>query len=155
MSKFGDAFKAARAAGKSEFTFGGKKYNTKMKGEDEAPKPRSKPSMSEAPKPRARPMASPSAASALPRSKPKIARKPSGPAGVNPQSTSASDTQMRSGQDSMKRSQDRAKKAADSNTAKSRVDKAFAQFDDNKPTRRKWKTAGAFKRGGMVGKKGC
>lgn len=33
LSKFGAAFKAARAAGKKEFEFGGKKYNTKVKGE--------------------------------------------------------------------------------------------------------------------------
>lgn len=33
MSKFGEAFKAARAAGKKEFKFGGKKYNTKTKEE--------------------------------------------------------------------------------------------------------------------------
>lgn len=33
LSKFGAAFKAARAAGKKEFEFGGKKYNTKQKGE--------------------------------------------------------------------------------------------------------------------------
>ena len=33
LSKFGAAFKAARASGKKEFEFGGKKYNTKVKGE--------------------------------------------------------------------------------------------------------------------------
>ena len=33
LSNFGKAFKSARSAGKSEFTFGGKKYNTKLKGE--------------------------------------------------------------------------------------------------------------------------
>lgn len=38
LSKFGAAFKAARAAGKKEFSFGGKKYNTKVKGEGDAPK---------------------------------------------------------------------------------------------------------------------
>ena len=32
-SKFGKAFAAARKAGKKEFSFGGKKYNTKLKGE--------------------------------------------------------------------------------------------------------------------------
>lgn len=39
MTKFGEAFKAARKAGKKEFTFGGKKYNTKTKEEAAAPKP--------------------------------------------------------------------------------------------------------------------
>ena len=38
LSKFGAAFKAARASGKKEFEFGGKKYNTKVKGEGESPK---------------------------------------------------------------------------------------------------------------------
>lgn len=33
LSNFGKAFKSARSAGKSEFAFGGKKYNTKLKGE--------------------------------------------------------------------------------------------------------------------------
>lgn len=33
LSNFGKAFKSARSSGKSEFTFGGKKYNTKLKGE--------------------------------------------------------------------------------------------------------------------------
>lgn len=33
LSNFGTAFKSARSSGKSEFTFGGKKYNTKLKGE--------------------------------------------------------------------------------------------------------------------------
>ena len=33
LSNFGKAFKSARRSGKSEFTFGGKKYNTKLKGE--------------------------------------------------------------------------------------------------------------------------
>lgn len=33
LSKFGAAFKAARSSGKKEFEFGGKKYNTKVKGE--------------------------------------------------------------------------------------------------------------------------
>lgn len=31
MSKFGDAFAAARKGGKSEFSFNGKSYNTRMK----------------------------------------------------------------------------------------------------------------------------
>jgi hypothetical protein len=45
MSAFGDAFKAARAAGKKTFTFNGKSYHTRTK-EDEAkakPKPEAKP----------------------------------------------------------------------------------------------------------------
>ena len=33
---FGDAFKAARQAGKTEFSFGGKSYNTRQKGETDA-----------------------------------------------------------------------------------------------------------------------
>ena len=36
-SAFGKAFRAARDAGDTEFEFGGKKYNTKMKGENLAP----------------------------------------------------------------------------------------------------------------------
>lgn len=36
-SAFGKAFRAARDAGDTEFEFGGKKYNTKMKGEGSAP----------------------------------------------------------------------------------------------------------------------
>ena len=36
-SAFGKAFRAAREAGDTEFEFGGKKYNTKMKDEDSAP----------------------------------------------------------------------------------------------------------------------
>lgn len=38
LSKFGAAFKAARASGKKEFEFGGKKYNTKVKGEGSSKK---------------------------------------------------------------------------------------------------------------------
>jgi hypothetical protein len=36
-SAFGKAFRAAREAGDTEFEFGGKKYNTKLKEEDSAP----------------------------------------------------------------------------------------------------------------------
>lgn len=36
-SAFGKAFRAAREAGDTEFEFGGKKYNTKMKDEDSEP----------------------------------------------------------------------------------------------------------------------
>lgn len=41
MVKFGDAFAAARKAGKKEFTWSGKRYNTKTKEEaaKKAPKP--------------------------------------------------------------------------------------------------------------------
>ena len=46
MSAFGDAFKAARAAGKKTFTFNGKSYHTRTK-EDEA-KPAAKPDVSKA-----------------------------------------------------------------------------------------------------------
>ena len=35
VSNFGQAFKAARKAGKKEFTFEGKKYSTRLKGEKE------------------------------------------------------------------------------------------------------------------------
>ena len=38
LSKFGAAFKAARKSGKKEFSFGGKSYNTKVKGEGDEPK---------------------------------------------------------------------------------------------------------------------
>lgn len=40
VSNFGTAFRAARAAGKKEFTFGGKSYTTKLKEEAETPKPK-------------------------------------------------------------------------------------------------------------------
>lgn len=36
MSKFGDAFAAARKAGQKEFTFGGERYNTRMRDEEKA-----------------------------------------------------------------------------------------------------------------------
>jgi len=36
-SAFGKAFRAAREAGETEFEFGGKKYNTKLKEETSAP----------------------------------------------------------------------------------------------------------------------
>ena len=39
MSAFGAAFKAARSAGKKTFTFGGKSYTTKLKGEDSSSAP--------------------------------------------------------------------------------------------------------------------
>jgi hypothetical protein len=53
LSKFGAAFKAARKAGKKEFSFGGKSYNTKVKGEDDSspkkvPTPTAKPSQESA-----------------------------------------------------------------------------------------------------------
>lgn len=37
MSKFGDAFAAARKAGKSDFPFNGKSYNTKMASDTPTP----------------------------------------------------------------------------------------------------------------------
>lgn len=37
MSKFGDAFRAARAAGKKTFTFNGESYNTKMASDTPIP----------------------------------------------------------------------------------------------------------------------
>jgi hypothetical protein len=40
VSNFGKAFRAAREAGKKEFTFGGKSYTTKLKEEAETPKPK-------------------------------------------------------------------------------------------------------------------
>lgn len=47
-SKFGSAFAAARKAGKKEFTYGGKKYNTRTKedgkAKKETPKPTPRPS---------------------------------------------------------------------------------------------------------------
>lgn len=42
-SKFGKAFAAARKAGKKEFSFGGKSYNTKLRGEGKTPTPTPKP----------------------------------------------------------------------------------------------------------------
>ena len=36
MSKFGDAFAAARKSGKKEFMFGGERYNTRMRDEESA-----------------------------------------------------------------------------------------------------------------------
>jgi hypothetical protein len=39
MSKFGEAFKAARKAGKKEFKFGGKTYTTKTKEEAKSKSP--------------------------------------------------------------------------------------------------------------------
>ncbi len=47
MSKFGEAFKKAKAAGKKVFSFGGKSYNTKeektVSTPDKGPVPKSKP----------------------------------------------------------------------------------------------------------------
>lgn len=53
LSKFGAAFAAARKSDRKEFSFGGKKYNTKLKGEgtkksslpSKAPIPKSKASL--------------------------------------------------------------------------------------------------------------
>jgi hypothetical protein len=46
-SAFGKAFRAAREAGDTEFEFGGKKYNTKMKDEDSAPAKKAEPKASQ------------------------------------------------------------------------------------------------------------
>lgn len=43
LSKFGAAFKAARKAGKKEFSFGGKKFTTKTREEGKTPTPTPKP----------------------------------------------------------------------------------------------------------------
>lgn len=61
MSKFGDAFAAARKSGKKEFTFGGERYNTRMSDEKSA-KPAVKPSAKTVEKPAAKPTAAPAAA---------------------------------------------------------------------------------------------
>lgn len=79
MSKFGDAFKAARASGKKTFKFGGKSYTTKTKeegggGSKKTPVPQSKPKQgtgssaksgstgqAKTPKPKARPTDGPNA----------------------------------------------------------------------------------------------
>ncbi len=50
MSKFGDAFAAARKAGKKEFTWNGKRYNTKLKEETTSLKPKARPDRSGKPK---------------------------------------------------------------------------------------------------------
>ena len=42
-SAFGKAFRAAREAGDTEFEFGGKRYNTKMKEENSAPAKKAEP----------------------------------------------------------------------------------------------------------------
>lgn len=51
-SKFGTAFNAARKAGKKEFTFGGKKYNTKVAATTpkKAPTPSPRPGTEKTPK---------------------------------------------------------------------------------------------------------
>ena len=46
-SAFGKAFRAARDSGDTEFEFGGKKYNTKMKDEDSAPAKKAEPKASQ------------------------------------------------------------------------------------------------------------
>jgi hypothetical protein len=46
-SAFGKAFRAAREAGDTEFEFGGKKYNTKLKEEDSAPAKKAEPKASQ------------------------------------------------------------------------------------------------------------
>jgi hypothetical protein len=49
MSKFGEAFKSARKAGKKNFKFNGKSYTTKTKEEAAAPVPKSRPKKAKAP----------------------------------------------------------------------------------------------------------
>ncbi len=49
MSKFGEAFKAARKSGKKNFSFGGKSYTTKTKEEAAPPVPKDRPKKSKAP----------------------------------------------------------------------------------------------------------
>jgi hypothetical protein len=70
MTAFGDAFKAARKAGKTTFKFNGKSYHTKTK-EDvaKAPKPPVKPSTATAsvPTPTPSPRTTPSASDATER----------------------------------------------------------------------------------------
>lgn len=51
MVKFNEAFASARKSGKKEFTWNGKKYNTKVKGED-APTPSPRPSFRDNTKPK-------------------------------------------------------------------------------------------------------
>lgn len=56
QSKFGSAFKSARSAGKKEFTFNGKKYNTKTRDDlKKTPVPAEKPKSSEPTGPKTRP----------------------------------------------------------------------------------------------------
>jgi hypothetical protein len=65
MASFKDAFRAARAAGKKEFSWNGKSYNTKLKEEvASGPKPRPKAESG----PKARPKASPAVAEAAAKS---------------------------------------------------------------------------------------
>lgn len=55
-SKFGAAFKSARASGKKEFSFNGKKYNTKTSDDTKkTPVPADKPKASESTGPKTRP----------------------------------------------------------------------------------------------------
>lgn len=49
MSKFGNAFAAARKAGKKSFKFNGKSYNTKTKEEAAPPVPKDRPKKGKAP----------------------------------------------------------------------------------------------------------
>ena len=52
MSAFGDAFKAARAAGKKTFTFNGKSYHTRTKEEEAKAKPKSDSAKNDSSKPK-------------------------------------------------------------------------------------------------------
>lgn len=60
MSPFETAFASARKAGKKEFTFKGKRYNTKLKEEAKVA-PRARPTASKVEGPKARPVAAPPA----------------------------------------------------------------------------------------------
>ncbi|MBZ5882541.1 hypothetical protein, partial [Escherichia coli] len=71
MTNFGDAFKAARKAGKTTFKFGGKSYHTKTK--DEMSKTKKSASV---PTPTPRPEAMNTAAQNAVDSAPKVAAKP-------------------------------------------------------------------------------
>lgn len=87
MASFKASFAAARKAGKKEFTWNGKRYNTKLK-EDSAPKPKARPSnkpttsgstksnpksvakptqRSKSPRPKSRPTATKTSAGPIPR----------------------------------------------------------------------------------------
>lgn len=74
MSEFGDAFAAARKAGKKTFTFGGKLYTTKTK-EETATKAGPTPSQ----RPKARPEAPAAAGSQRPKARPTSANQSGSP----------------------------------------------------------------------------
>jgi hypothetical protein len=59
MSKFGEAFSAARKAGKKQFTFNGKKYHTRTREEEAARKKKSSSTSNATPKTKPKPPAKP------------------------------------------------------------------------------------------------